>query len=450
MPDFVQGEKRMSNYGDERSNGVKMNSPSVELNLNVRGLSSSATVAINERSNQLIKEGRKIYKLGLGQSPFPVPDRVVEALQNNAYQKDYLPVKGLLKLRQSVADHHQRTFDIECSADDVLIGPGSKELMFLLQLAYYGDLVVPAPSWVSYVPQAKIIGRHIRSLLTTAKNNWLLTPQQLDDCCRPDPDRPRVLILNYPSNPTGRTYSRDQLQELAEVARKYRMVVLSDEIYGKITHQDEHHSIVSFYPEGTVYSSGLSKWCGAGGWRLGLFVFPSCMRWLLNSMSVIASETFTSTSAPIQYAAITAFQEHEDLDAYLFQSKRILKALGALLYGIMRKGNVDVPEPQGGFYLFPTFNAQTEKLRSRGVTTSDILCERLIEETGVAILPGTQFGIPQADLTVRLAYVNFDGDAALTAAETIPSDQPLTDDFIQKYCPETITGVQRLVDWVNA
>ena len=213
----------MLKYKDGRSIHVNSDSsPSVEINLNVRGLDSSATVAINEKSNQLIKSGRKIFKLGLGQSPFPVPKRVVEALQRNAHQKDYLPVKGLLELRQTVADHHQRTFDIECSADDVLIGPGSKELMFLLQLAYYGDLVVPAPSWVSYVPQAKIIGRHIRSLLTTADNDWQLTPQQLDDCCRPDPDRPRVLILNYPSNPTRqfRMISYCQMTFYKSIARK--------------------------------------------------------------------------------------------------------------------------------------------------------------------------------------------------------------------------------------
>ena len=425
-------------------------SPSVEINLNVRGLHSSATVAINERSNELIKTGQSIFKLGLGQSPFPVPKRVVEALQQNAFQKDYLPVKGLLELRKTVADHHQRAFDIECTADDVLIGPGSKELMFLLQLAYYGDLVVPAPSWVSYVPQAKIIGRHIRSLLTTAENDWQLTPQQLDECCRSDPGRPRVLVLNYPSNPTGRTYSLDQLLELAEVARRYRMVVLSDEIYGKINHDDSHESIVPLYPEGTIFSGGLSKWCGAGGWRLGLFVFPTCMRWMLDSMAVIASETFTSTSAPIQYAAITAFQEHVEIDTYLAQSRRILKVLGNKLYKVIRAGDIDVPAPQGGFYLMPSFNAKREKLQNRGIHTSMELCERLLEDTGVAILPGNEFGIPQNDLTARLAYVNFDGTAALEAAETIPDELPLSDDFLQTYCPETISAVERLVDWVNA
>lgn len=119
------------------------------LNPNVKELKPSATVAINDFSNELKRSGRDIFKLGLGQSPFPVPEPVAEALRENAHQKDYLPVKGLRKLQQAVAEHHKRTFDLQVDPEDVLIGPGSKELMFLLQLTYFGDLVIPAPSWVS-------------------------------------------------------------------------------------------------------------------------------------------------------------------------------------------------------------------------------------------------------------------------------------------------------------
>ena len=141
---------------------MKNNFQELSLNLNVRGLPQSATLAINELSNQLRKDGRMIYKLGLGQSPFPVPQPVVDELKANAHQKDYLPVKGLPQLREAVADYHCRTHGICYTADDVLIGPGSKELMFLLQYTYYGDLVIPTPSWVSYAPQALIIGRQVR------------------------------------------------------------------------------------------------------------------------------------------------------------------------------------------------------------------------------------------------------------------------------------------------
>ena len=422
-------------------------SPDVQINLNIRGLKPSATVAINEKSNELIKTGRKIYKLGLGQSPFPVPQPVIQALQVNAFQKDYLPVKGLWELRETIAEHHQRSFGIECSAEDVLIGPGSKELMFLIQLVYYGDLVIPTPSWVSYVPQAKIIGRQIRLLHTKAENNWRLTAEQLDQYCSEDPQRPRLLILNYPSNPTGKTYPPEELADLAEVARKYRILLLSDEIYGKIHHKGLHQSIVPMYPEGTVFSGGLSKWCGAGGWRLGLFVFPGCLRWLQEAMAVAASETFTSTSSPIQFAAIKAFEENPDIDLYLTNVRKILNVLGSELAGILNKSGIKTLAPDGGFYLFPDFSPFRDKLKSKGIHNSSELCEKLLEEAGVAILPGSEFGQPEDALTVRLAYVNFDGDQALQAVNG--GEEP-DDAFLKQYCGDTLNAVATIADWIQA
>ena len=118
----------------------------VHLNLNVRGLPISATLGINEQSNRLLAEGKQVFKLGLGQSPFPVPASIVSELQANAHQKDYLPVKGLPALCDAVAGYYRRTQELSFKSENILIGPGSKELMFLLQLVYYGDLVIPTPS----------------------------------------------------------------------------------------------------------------------------------------------------------------------------------------------------------------------------------------------------------------------------------------------------------------
>lgn len=180
--------------------------PDEPLDPNVRGLRASATVSINEHSNALIAEGRTVYKLGLGQSPFPVPDAVVEALRAHAAEKDYLPVRGLFALRRAVAHYTERTAGIDRTAEDVLIGPGSKELMFLLQLAFDGEVVIPTPAWVSYAPQAQIVGRRVRWVPTGAESGWMLTPEALERVCAEDPERPRLLIiLNYPSNPTGLT-----------------------------------------------------------------------------------------------------------------------------------------------------------------------------------------------------------------------------------------------------
>ena len=423
-------------------------SPDVQINLNVRGLRPSATVSSNERSNALQKAGRQVFKLGLGQSPFPVPALVVRALQENAAEKDYLPVRGLPQLRETVARHHCRTFGFQPSAADVLVGPGSKELMFLLQLVYYGDLVIPSPSWVSYAPQARIIGRQVQMLPTSAETGWRLGADQLDELCRGDPSRPRIVILNYPANPTGATYSREELAAIADVARKYRLILLSDEIYGKVHHEGAHTSIVPMYPEGTIFSGGLSKWCGAGGWRLGVFVFPRCLRWLLDAMAAVASETFTSTCAPIQFAAVRAFEEGPEIERYLRGSRRVLRALGHSLTRTLRDAGGQVVSPAGGFYLFPDFGAHAEALHRRGITTSAALCERLLEDTGVAILPGEDFGRPAEEFTTRLAYVNFDGARALEAVAAQPADADLDESFLQTYCGETLEAVERLCAWL--
>jgi aspartate aminotransferase len=386
-------------------------SPSQEeppLNPNLRGLTASATLAINERSNELIAQGRTIYKLGLGQSPFPVPPVVVEALRQSAAEHDYLHVRGLRPLREAVTEFLHRRHGLARQRRQVLVGPGSKELIFLTQLAYAGELLVPSPSWVSYAPQARIIGRQVRWMPTDLAHDWKLLPEALDAHCRSESARPRLLILNYPSNPTGVTLREDELAGLAAVARRHRVLVVSDEIYADLDHAGRTASIAHHYPEGTIVSTGLSKWCGAGGWRLGLFSFPEELEWLCAAMTVIATETFTAVSSPIQHAAVRAFQGGPEIERYLEQCRRLLGVLGRHCHATLREAGCRLPPLDGGFYLFPEFGAHAERLAARGVTGSTALAERLLADTGVATLPGEAFGRPPEELTLRLAYVNFD------------------------------------------
>ncbi len=428
----------------------RTNAPDVHLNLNVRGLTPSATLRIDELSDTLLRSGREVYKLGLGQSPFPVPRTVKEELQANAHQKAYLPVEGLRELRGAVADYLYRSQGVQFVPENIMIGPGSKELMFLLQLVYYGDLVIPTPSWVSYAPQAQIIGRRIHWVPTHAESDWRIMPAEIDKLCRQDPDRPRLIVLNYPANPHGRTYSIERLKEIAKVARQYRVVLLADEIYGELHHLGKHVSIARFYPEGTIVSGGLSKWCGAGGWRLGTFAFPKSLDWLEKAMAAVASETYTSTSAPIQYAAVRAFRGGMEIEQYLWQSRRILRTLGRFLAQRLRASGAQVPEPQGAFYLFPDFETHRESLARRGLATGEVFCEQLLEETGVAVLPGSTFGRPPEELTCRISYVDFDGARALAAAQQVPPNRSLDTTFLETYCRNCLTAVERLCDWLQS
>jgi len=424
----------------------------VSLNINVRGLGESETLRINERCDELRDEGRRIYDLGLGQSPFPVPSPVVDALKLHAHEKKYLPVKGLRALRKAVAEFHRRKDHVNAQPENVLVGPGSKELMFLLQLVFYGEIICPTPCWVSYVPQAQIIGRKVRLIHTRFEDRWHITAEKFKELCESEHDvyRPRLFVLNYPSNPDGGTYTAEELKKIADVARQYEVLFLSDEIYGQLHHKGEHVSVAKFYPEGTIISSGLSKWCGAGGWRLGTFTFPSNLDWIMEAMASVASETYTSVSSPIQFAAVRAFRGGIGIERYLWHARRILTALGEQCAEILVEAGIRVHPPVGAFYLFPDFTPQADELAKRGIKDNVTLCERLLEDKGVVAVPGVAFERPAEELTARIAYINFDGAKALTASETTPLDQKLPEDFTQHWCADVIHATKRIVDWVTS
>ena len=416
-----------------------------QLNPRVRGLSPSATLQINEYSNQLIREGRNIIKLGLGQSPFPVPEIVTRSMQKYAHEKDYLPVKGLYDLRRAVAAYYQRRDDLDYTAESVLVGPGSKELLYNLQMACQGELLLPAPCWVSYGPQALILGRKVRYLPTLAENQWRILPEQLDQLEPVRDDEIRVLILNYPSNPTGCTYEKGHLKMLAEAARRQGIIVVADEIYGETRYDNQHVSMARYYPEGTVISSGLSKWCGAGGWRLGVMLFPEELQSLQDTMAVIASETFTSTSAPTQYAACVAFDESAEMDSYLDSTRQVLKAIANYMYQHLTSSGLTMEKPRGGFYLLAGFENYRDALSNRGIVTSEQLCQVVLRDTGVAFLPGTDFGMPTDQLCVRMAFVDFDGRQALASLQSKEAGLA----FVEDNCPKLVQACQKLDRWLK-
>lgn len=423
----------------------------VSLNLNVRGLGQSPTLAINERVKLLQSQGNKIYNFGLGQSPFPVPVPVVEALRLHAHEKEYLPVKGLNNLKEAVAGFHRQKDLVDANAGCVLVGPGSKELMFLLQLAFYGEMIVPTPCWVSYVPQAQVLGKRVSLLHTSFEDKWHISANRLSELLEGEKDlyRPRLLVLNYPGNPDGLTYTANELKEIADVAREYEIILLSDEIYGQLHHKGGHVSVARFFPEGTIISSGLSKWCGAGGWRLGTFTFPSSLDWLMEAMAAVASETYTSVSSPIQYAAVEAFRGSMAIERYLWHARRILSTLGQKCYRILADAGVRIHPPEGAFYMFPDFSPFVEKLAAKNIKSSSRLCEQLLQDTGIAMLPGSVFERPGEELTARISYINFAGAQSLAASETIAMHHELTEEFIKAYCGETIEATQMLADWLT-
>ena len=399
----------------------------------VKNLEPSSTLKINEISRRLDEKGEKIYKFGFGQSPFQVPADIINELKNNAHQNKYLPMQGLSELREAVAKYTSVRKDYNYKSENVIIGPGSKELMFLLHILFEGDIILPAPSWVSYAPQA-VLGRNkIQSIQTKKENNWFPTGSDIEEVILKDVNKNYLLFLNSPNNPSGQICQN--LEEISDIAKKYNLIILSDEIYSELSFEENFKSISSFCPEKTIISTGLSKWCGAGGWRLGYFIIPDSLNILKDSINVLASETFSAVSAPIQYAAISAYTN--DHSTYINNSRNILKAVGNYVYENLKSNKVLINKPQGGFYLMPEF-------LNKKFNTSTEMCDNILKETGVALLPGSDFGFEKNKMLVRLSFTDFDGQIFMNE---IQNKKKIDKDIILKLAPKVVEGVYKLKKW---
>ena len=406
-----------------------------------RNTEPSSTLRINEISNKLLDEGKNVYKFGLGQSPFPVPEILIETLKKNAHQKDYLNVSGLLKLREVVAKYHSKKNLYNYSEDNVIIGPGSKELIFQCQMVTEMPLLLPKPSWVSYEPQAKILKKDVNWIDTSKNTNWHLSANALRDYCKNNKYKYQLLILNSPNNPTGT--NNEELEELSIICKENNIIVISDEIYTELDFNGNYHSISHFYPEGTIISSGLSKWCGAGGWRLGTLTFPKELKIIHDSVRSLASETFTSVSAPIQYAAVKAYTE--DHSEYLNNSRTILKKVADFVYDQLSEIGIECIRPQGGFYILCDFSKIIK--HNNIINNATTLCEQVLQNTGFAMLPGKNFGIEDEKLITRMAFVDFDGNKALSFMKDNTS---IKDDDFNELFPKINEGILNLKSWLKS
>jgi aspartate aminotransferase len=402
----------------------------------VKNLSLSATLRINEVSKDLQTQGKEVFNFGFGQSPFKVPDDVVIELKNNAGKNNYLPVQGLPELREAIAKYISLKKNYNYSAENILVGPGTKELMFLLHTLFNGDVLLPSPSWVSYEPQA-ILGRNkIHWLETNREKNWFPTADMIEKVVLKNKDKNYLLLLNSPNNPSGRIC--ENLEEISVIVKNYNILVLSDEIYSELSFEDNYKSIANFCPEKTIISNGLSKWCGAGGWRLGHFIIPNELKKLRNSMKVLVSETFSAVSAPIQYAAIAAYEK--DVSKYVNSSRNILKNVGEYVYDNLRSNKVLISKPQGGFYLMPEF-------LDKKYNSSEEMCTDLLTNTGVVLLPGSDFGLPKNKMIARLSFTDFNGKKFM---ENFPSDKNIKLEDIEKFAPKIAEGTKRIKKWAGS
>ena len=402
----------------------------------VKNLEPSSTLKINEISKELEDSGKEIFKFGFGQSPFEIPTNIVSALKDNANHNIYLPMQGMKKLREVIAKHVSKKKTYEYTSENIIIGPGTKELMFLLQILFDGEILLPAPSWVSYYPQATLGRNKVHWIQTKRENNWFPTAQDIEEVVSKNKETNYLLFLNSPNNPSGLICNN--LEEISLIVKKYNILILSDEIYSELTFESSFKSISNFCPEKTIISNGLSKWCAAGGWRLGYFVIPKNLNLLMEKIKVLASETFSSVSAPIQYAAITAY--NSDQSEYLKKARTILKGVGNYIYEILKTNNTIVNKPDGGFYLMPEFV-------NKNFSSSCEMCNDILVKTGVALLPGTDFGLPPEKMIARLSFTDFDGKKFM---QNLKNNTKVNENLLQKFAPKIVEGTKRLKGWVES
>ncbi|MCF6290136.1 MAG: aminotransferase class I/II-fold pyridoxal phosphate-dependent enzyme [Desulfobacterales bacterium] len=417
------------------------------LNPLVLSLKESATLAINLEALRLRNQGRRIFHFGFGQSPFPVPDTIQAALRDNVDKKDYLPTQGLPELLDAVAGFYNQQFGYDFKAGNICVGPGSKELIFQILYLMEGPLLVPAPSWVSYGPQAALRGKEIVPIITKRENSYRLQLDELDRTAHAMGQQQKLLILNNPNNPTGAVYTRDEIKELAAICRAYQIIVISDEIYAMIDFTDNAQaSLAHYYPEGTIVTGGLSKSFAAGGYRLGVMLLPETLEIILNALKSVISETFSAVSAPIQYAALEAYANFAAVRPFIEKTNEIYGFVARYLHQRFVGMGLNCPRPEGSFYLFPDFENFKEQLNRREILTGMSLCKHLLEQFHVALLPGADFYLPATSFGVRVAAVDFDGQAVLDAW-TGPLD--MDEDKTRRLFPNLVDGCDSLEEFVR-
>jgi len=388
---------------------------SIQLNPYFKNRTPSSTLAINEEVKHRWAQGKRVLHMGFGESRFAVHPKLQKALQDNSAAKSYLPSKGLPELRQAVATYYNDKLKLNYTSEQVLIGPGSKALIYALQLVLDADLFMPTPSWVSYAPQAELLQNNFFYIPSEVKNGHEFSLEAFAQTLKQSTNNKKLLILNSPNNPTGKMLSKEFLKELAEFCKQKNILVISDEIYFRVAYGDiPHYSIAKYYPEGTLILGGLSKHLSIGGWRMGVALLPNTAagKELMQATAVVASEVWSSVAAPIQYAAVMAYSNDIDIETYIQTCTEIHGVRTNFIYDKLHELGIVCTKPTGAFYITANFDPWAEQLKKKGISTSSQLAKYLLNKHDLATLSADSFGIQENTLSLRLAssYLDMEKD----------------------------------------
>lgn len=363
----------------------------------------SATLAAGAKARQLRTEGIEVFDFSLGEPDFPTPEHICQAAARSMQQghTKYTPANGIVELRSAIAKLYDRTYGIRYTPDQVLVSGGAKHSIYNVLAAVCGpgdEVIIPSPYWVSYSDMVEMTGAKYVLVQTTQESNFKMTPAQLKGAITP---RSKLLMLNSPSNPTGSTYTRAELEVLADVILDSKIAVLSDEIYERLTFGNTKATcFATLRPdlkERTFTVSGASKTYSMTGWRMGWTLGPAAAIKAMGNIQSQQTGCPCSISQDAALAAIEGDQECVEKMRQEFQARRdlVCNRLSAM-------PGITCPVPDGAFYAF--FNVSSHFGRTLGgkkVTDSTSFCAAALETVHVNLVQGSAFG---AEGFARLSF----------------------------------------------
>lgn len=392
------------------------------------------------------------YGFAFGQSPFPVPKPVQEALIKNAGKGTYAAVPGIEELREAISKYNRYYFQMDIDPKRIYVGPGTKELIFNLLEILHGTVILPTPAWLGYLPQIRFLKKNYHMLPPRGVHKKI-SPSDLRKLALRLHDRQKILILNNPHNPTGQLYNQLELEEITDVCREQEITVISDEIYAQTTYDfTKFVSMGKIYPEGAFVTNGLSKSHSAGGYRLGYVIFPQHAIDVKRQFKKILATEYTAVSTPIQHAAIAGFEPTKELDEYFQITRNIHQIMGDYTHHTLNSiDDVRVTKPEATFYLLADFNAYTPDLNKKKILTSQKMSEALIVHPyHTAIVGGDSLVLERTDFSARMAFVDYDG---LDAYESYQKSKPRTNsdkvNFVKNNAPRIVAGLDMIKSFLE-
>jgi len=396
----------------------------------------------------------EFYGLGFGQSPFHVPSVLSNALSENADKGHYSAAEGIFELREVIANFNKRHFDLEVDPSRIVIGPATKDIINTLFGIIKGGVILPSPSWIGYRPQIHLLNKHFHTLHLKPEDNYKIKPDKFEEFLSEFSGEQHILVLNNPHNPTGTLYTKQELEDLADVCRRNDILVLADEIYALDTYDmSKFTSMGKVYPEGTFVTNGLSKDRSAGGYRLGSCILPTTSASKLASdYKKVAATVYTNVSTPTQYAAVKAYEPNEEIKDYINTTRQIHRIMGNYLSEQWNSlDGITATKPEGAFYFFADFNSLSDNLKKKGVNTSNRLAESLLScPFHIAVVTGDACMLEPDDFGARIAFVDYDGKKTFDDYKNSkPQNSSEELEFVLRNAPLMVRSIASLKEWIK-